>query len=60
MTQQALKKIDEKVLAKHEVTLEELSSLRYVYDSQARKTYLSGKLEAYEEVLLLIRAFILD
>jgi hypothetical protein len=50
-----LTNVDRQILRKYEATLVEISKLNYVYGSDSKKTYLSGKLEAYEEISFIIK-----
>ncbi len=59
MIQAVLTKINDHLLKKHESTLDEIFRLKYVYDSELRKTFLSGKLEAYEDIAIIIKSLIL-
>lgn len=51
-----LRTLEKQILDKYEAALDELGEIRYVYDSAERKNFLSGKLEAYEDVTLMIKA----
>jgi len=56
--QSVLKNLDHQIENKYETTLGRISDLRHVYDSESTKTFLSGKLEAYEEMSMLIKGLL--
>jgi len=53
-----LEKLDKQVLERYEDALGELRELRYVFDSEGQKAFLSGKMAAYEDVALLIKTIL--
>jgi hypothetical protein len=59
LIESVLNKLDRAILKKYEDTLAEIAKLRYVHDAESKKTYLSGKLEAYEEISAIIKAILI-
>lgn len=51
-------RLERYMIAKYAGLLDELALLRYVHDASDRRTFLSGKVEAYEDMFELIRILI--
>lgn len=55
LKQRILNNFEKYLVNRYGVMLDELAKLRYVHDSSERRTFLSGKVEAYEDMFELIR-----
>ena len=55
IVKQIIIKIEDEIHIEYQKALNELANLRYTYDADHQRSFLSGKIQAYEKITLILK-----